>query len=269
MNFRLLTLLLILLSFTQACKTKENAEKSNLNYIQNIEQATYFSVQNSTSTLQPGDRLEIFITAKDMDVTKPYNQRYSSTEYVGASSGALPTTNANSAAPVYIVDTNNDIDFPGLGILNTKDKTVLEFREDLKNRLTRYIIDPTVNIKLLNFKVSVLGEVTKQGDYVLPNGEGTIINALAMAGDLTMYGKRDDITIVRTQNGVVTHGKINLQDANFINSAYYQLKQGDAIIVNANENKEIIARQKPNTTIILTAISLAITSIAVVVSLIK
>jgi polysaccharide export outer membrane protein len=90
-----------------------------------------------------------------------------------------------------------------------------------------------------------------------------------MAGDLTQYGKREDILVIRTENGVVSHGRINIQDANLINSPYYNLKQGDAIIVSSSNTKDVLAKQNPNTTLYLTAASIAITAVAVVISLFK
>jgi len=146
---------------------------------------------------------------------------------------------------------------------------LVEFKEELRNKLTKYIINPTVNVRLVNFKVTILGEVNKQGDYTLANGQGTIWNALGLAGDLTTYAKRDEILIIRTENGQITHGKINLQDANLINSPYYNLKQGDAIIVSANQARNIASKQNPNTGIYLTAASIAISAVAIIVSLIS
>jgi len=145
----------------------------------------------------------------------------------------------------------------------------VDLKEELREKMKKYVINPTINIRLANFKVTVLGEVNRQGDYTISNGQGTILNALGMAGDLTMYGKREDVLVIRTENGQGIHGKVNLQDADLINSPYYYLKQGDAIIVPANNTKDIQAKQNPNTGLYLTAASIAITAVAVVVSLIK
>jgi polysaccharide export outer membrane protein len=90
--------------------------------------------------------------------------------------------------------------------------------------MKEFVINPTVSVRLTNFKISILGEVNRQGDYIVTNGQATILNALAMAGDLTTYGRRDDILIIRTENGQITHGRVNVQDANLINSPYYNLK---------------------------------------------
>lgn len=255
------------------CKT--NPQKNNdLNYMQNIEQvATEASAKNSNSTIQIGDQLIILITAKDMDVVKPFNQNYSSSELV--QSNALAGTNTPNqgvtsiSGPTYIVDTDGNIDFPVLGKINTKDKSLVDFKEELRDRMTKYVINPTISVRLTNFKITVLGEVNKQGDYTIANGQATIWNALGLAGDLTMYGKRNDVLVIRTENGVITHGKVNLQDANLINSPYYNLKQGDAIIVSSNNTRDVAAKQNPNTGLYLTAASIAITAIAVVVSLFK
>lgn len=256
-----------------SCKVNQQA-KNDLNYMQNIEQtAVENSLKNSKSTIQSGDQLVIMITAKDMDVVKPFNQNYSSSEMVQTNAlagGNTPNQGITSImGPTYIVDSNANIDFPVLGIINTAGKTLVELKEELREKMQKYVINPTINIRLANFKVTVLGEVNRQGDYTISNGQGTILNALGMAGDLTMYGKREDVLVIRTENGIVSHGKVNLQDANLINSPYYNLKQGDAIIVSTNNTKDIQAKQNPNTGLYLTAASIAITAAAVVVSLIR
>ncbi|UHO39166.1 polysaccharide biosynthesis/export family protein [Chryseobacterium capnotolerans] len=256
-----------------SCKTNQNAQ-NDLNYMQNIEQiAVESSAKNSDNIIQAGDQLVILITAKDMNVVKPFNQNYYSSEMIQGNSFAGSNTpgqgNASISGPTYIVDRNGNIDFPIIGLLNTKDKSLVEFKDELKNKISQYVINPTINVRLANFKVTVLGEVNRQGDYTIANGQATILNALGLAGDLTMYGKRTDILVIRTENGTVTHGRVNLQDANLINSPYFHLKQGDAIIVSSNKTRDLLAKQNPNTGIYLTAVSIGITAIAVVVSLFK
>jgi polysaccharide export outer membrane protein len=256
-----------------SCKTNPQA-KNDLNYMQNIEKvAIESSAKNSSSTIQVGDQLIILITAKDMDVVKPFNQNYSSSEMIqtnATAGGNTPSQGSTTiSGPTYIVDTEGDIDFPILGKINTTNKSLVEFKNELHNKMTKYVINPTISVRLANFKITVLGEVNRQGDYTIANGQATILNALGLAGDLTMYGKRDDILVIRTENGNITHGKINLQDANLINSPYYNLKQGDAVIVSSSNTRDLSAKQNPNTGLYLTAASIAITAVAVVVSLFK
>lgn len=268
MKGKILTILLA--SLLISCKVNSNAQ-NDLNYMQNIEQvAINASAQNSSNTIQTGDQLVILITAKDMDVVKPFNQNYSSSESIQSNTTAAGNTPGQGvtviSGPTYIVDSEGDIDFPTLGKLNTRNKTLTEFKEELRNKMTKYVISPTINVRLANFKVTVLGEVNRQGDYTISNGQATILNALGLAGDLTMYGERNNILVIRTENGVVSHGKVNLMDANLINSPYFNLKQGDAIIVAAIKTKEQTAKLNPKTGIYLTAISIAVTAIAVAVS---
>lgn len=266
--------LAILLAFVLvSCRTNPNAN-NELNYMQNIENvAIESSAKNSNSTIQIGDQLVILVTAKDMDVVRPFNQNYSSSEVVqnnAASGGNTPSQGATTiSGPTYIVDTDGNIDFPIIGKLNTTNKTLVEFKEELRNKMTRFVLNPTVSVRLSNFKITVLGEVNKQGDYTITNGHATILNALGLAGDLTMYGKRDEVLVIRTENGQVIHGKVNLKDANLINSPFYNLKQGDAIIVSSTNAKYIASKQNPNTGIYLTAASVAVGAIAIIVSLIK
>lgn len=264
-------LAIVAISLLVSCKVNPNA-KNDLNYMQNIEQvAIDASTKNSSNTIQMGDQLVILITAKDLDVVKPFNQNYSSSELIQTNATAAGNTpnqgTTTLIGPTYLVDANGDIDFPTLGKLSTKGKTLTEFKDELKEKMTKYVINPTVSVRLANFKVTVLGEVNRQGDYTIANGQATIWNALGLAGDLTSYGKREDVLIIRTENGLVSHGRVNLQDANLINSPYFNLKQGDAIIVSSNKAKDLTAKQNPNTGLYLSAISIAVTAIAVVLSL--
>lgn len=249
MNKNILSLFVCVLFFLTSCKTRDKA--SELNYMQNVEQiATEASVQNTASTIQKGDQFIILITAKDMAVAKPFNQNYSSGEISQFStpSSNIPTQGQEKlTGPTYIVDSDGVIDFPVLGKLDTSGKSIVEFKDELRNRLTNYIKDPTVSMRITNYKVTVLGEVNNPGQYAIPDGQSTILNALGLAGDLTMYGKRNDILVVRNENGRISKERINLMDANFINSPYYQLKQGDVLYVSGNKTKEKEARLDPNT----------------------
>lgn len=256
-----------------SCKTNPNAP-NDLNYMQNIENvAIEASARNSDNTIQVGDQIVILITAKDMDVVKPFNQNYSSSELVQTNSFAGGNTPNQGmitiSGPTYIVDNNGDIDFPVIGKINIAGETLVSFKDDLREKLKKYIINPTVNVRLANFKITILGEVNRQGDYTVSNGQATILNALGLAGDATMYGKRDNVLVIRTENGKITYGRINLQDADLINSPYFNLKQGDAIIVSSNTTKDILSKQNPNTTIYLTAASVVVTALAVVIGLFK
>lgn len=259
-------LLVVATFLLSSCKTKEKT--SQLNYMQNADQiATEAAVNSNTTTIQEGDQFVILVTAKDMNVVRPFNQNYFSPEFSQSSipSSNIPTQGQQSiSGPTYIVDAEGVIDFPVLGKLIARGKTIVEFKDELRERLKVYIKDPSVNMRFVNYKITVLGEVNKPGQYTIPDGQSTLLNAVGLAGDLTMYGKRDDILLVRTENGKLTKERINLLDANFMASPYYHLKQGDVIYVSANKTQEKTSRLNPNTPIYISVAGIVVTILALV-----
>ena len=226
-----------------SCGTRQQA--GDINYMQNVEQAaTETALKNAASTIQKGDQLVIFVSAKNMEVARPFNQAYYMTQNPAG-------TTAPNTEKTYLVDSEGYIDFPIIGQITTTEKSVEEVKAELTRKISAYVKDPVVTVRLVNFKVTVLGEVNRPGQYTIPEGQTTLLNAIGLAGDLTIYGKRDDILLVRNENSTITKERINLMDANFINSPYFQLKQGDVIYVSANQTKEKISRQDPNTNLYL------------------
>ena len=266
MNKTLYIPLFCALFMLNSCNVRE--KENNYNYLQNIEQiAINSAVQSSVSTIQKGDQLVIVVSAKDLDVVKPFNQNFSSGQLVQEtlSGGNTRQEPMLLGGPTYLVDSSGYIDFPILGQLNTNGKSLEELKNDLRQKLTRYIKEPTVSVKNTNYKITVLGEVNRPGQYIIPDGNATVLNALGLAGDLTMYGTRNDVLMVRNIDGVTTKERIDLNNAEFINSPFYQLKQGDVIYVSANQTKEQTSRLNPNTGLYISIASIAITIIALII----
>ncbi|MNK68265.1 Polysaccharide biosynthesis/export protein [compost metagenome] len=230
-----------------SCKVKED-----IDYMKNIENvAIQTSIQNSKFTIQSGDQLVIYVSAKDMDVAKPFNQNYSSSE---VSQFSLPSINmpiqgqSSVSGPTYIVDSNGFVQFPILGNLDTRGKSIEQFREALKEKLMQYIKDPGVSVRNTNFTITVLGEVNRTGKFVMPDGQApTLLGALGLAGDLTIYGQRKNILLVRNIDGQTTTQYIDLTDAEFFNSPYYYLKQNDVIYVSPNNSRKNASSYGPQT----------------------
>ncbi len=254
-----------------SCKT-QNAD--NYNYLKDIEKvALENSIKNNRNTIQPGDQLVILVSAKDMDVVAPFNKSYSSTttitQYSSPSSNSLPQS-LPITGPTYTVDTNNNIMFPEIGLINTKDLNIEGLRDKLVSELTRYIKNPSVDIKNINFRVAVGGEVVRPGTYIIPDGNATtILNALTLAGDLTMYGVRKDILVLRNVDGQITYNKIDLTSADFVNSPYFYLKQNDYVYVPANKTKEKTSKQNPNTVLYISAAGVVVSAIGIIIALTK
>lgn len=235
--------LLYISAFFAASSCKTSQQPSQLNYMQNVDQiAAEASQRNIQSTIQRGDQLTISVTAKNMDVVRPFNQSY----YNSQSSA---TMSSPSVEKLYLVDSEGNIDFPILGKLSTNGKTVELLKSEMSTLISKYVISPNVTVRLSNFKVTLLGEVNRPGQYTIAEGQATLLNAIGLAGDLSMFGKREDILLVRNVDGDITKARINLMDDDFINSPYYNLKQGDVIYVSATPTKDKTARLDPNTNI--------------------
>lgn len=241
-----------------SCKVKED-----IDYMQNIENtAIQTSIQTSTFTIQPGDQLMILVSAKDNSVVKPFNQNYSSSEVsqFSLSSSNLPMQAQSSVSgPTYTVDSKGNIQYPIMGEINTTGKTIEQFRDDLKESLRKYVKDPGVSVRNTNFKVTVLGEVTKPGSFLIPDGQSmTLLSTIGLAGDLTIYGQRKNVLVIRNVDGNTIKGYVDLTDAEFINSPFYYVKQNDVIYVSPNKTKKNSSAFGPQTGVLISIASVVV-----------
>lgn len=245
MNKTLFFLYIISAFLFASCKTRNQTD--NLGYLKNVEETVIASTINKPPlTIQNGDEIYITVSAKNMDVVKPFNQNYFSGE---KSASTIVPENNKVTEKSYLVNNEGKIDFPILGLITTTNLTLEDLKTELTNKISTYVKNPIVTLRLANFKITILGEISKPGLYTITGNDTTLLNAIGLAGDLTMYGKRNDILIVRNVNGVTTKQRIDLADANLINSDYYMLKQGDVIYISPSQSKEKTARQDPNTSI--------------------
>ena len=237
---------------TFSCKAREDIQ-----YVKNIEDvAIKESIKANTSTIQPGDQLAITVLAKDNEVAKPFNQNYYSTDMSQFSS--VPSRNA-SIEPIYNVDSKGNIDFPILGTINTTNQNLDQFKEDLKERLAKYIKNPGVNIRTTNFRVTVLGEVNRTGTFTIDGGQPTtILNVIGMAGDLTIYGQRKNVLVIRNVDGATTKQYIDLTNAELFNSPYYYVKQNDVIYVSPNNARKSASSFGPQIGIVISVASILV-----------
>jgi len=212
--------------------------------------------------IQQEDLLTILVSAEDLKATLPFNQQ---NQYQIQSA----TTNDLAFKPTYLVDHNGEIDFPVIGKLKFEGLSRLEATELLKSKLSQYIVNPGVNITFANFKVTVLGEVNKPNTYTLPQERVTVLEALGMAGDMTIKGVRDNVLLIREKNGVKEMHRLNLLTDSVINSPYYYLAQNDVIYVEPNNSQVRNSRFGQDTNVWISISSLLITITALIVTNIK
>lgn len=131
----------------------------------------------------------------------------------------------------YLVDINGDINMPLVGKVPVKGLTTQQARDSITVHLSRFLKNPIVNVRLSNFRFSVLGEVNKAGTYSVRYEQVTILEALGQAGDLAKYGNRENILVIRQTDGVRRYGRINLHQRDVFKSPYFYIEQGDIIYV--------------------------------------
>ena len=234
------------------------ASDKNIYYLQgNLEKSEIPTTYDPV--LQPADELMIVISAENPEVAAPYNLN-----------SVLFQTNSNVVSGqerilTYLIAKDGTIDMPILGNIKLEGLTRKQAIERIKNHLVNHIREPIVNLRLINFKVSILGEVNKPGTMIVQNDRATILEALSFAGDLTIYGKRSDIKVIREVDGVKTINTIDLSSSNLINSPYYFLVQNDVIYVEPNKTRVNSSVVGPNVSVILTSLSLLIAILALTV----
>ncbi len=221
------------------------------------------SLQSDTkfeTTLQPDDQLLIIVSSENPEAASPYNLK--TVSYQGTSENIIPQER-NQA---YIVDQQGNIEFPMLGTIKVGGLTRIETTNKIKDLLKNgHISDPIVNVRLLNFKFSVLGEVAKPGVFPISSERVTLVEAIAMAGDLTIYGNRNNILLIREKNGVKSYERIDITKTDFINSPNYYLSQNDVIYVEPNKTKVNSSAIGPNLTVGISALSLVVTILALTI----
>lgn len=202
--------------------------------------------------IQQGDILSINVSAIDAEAAMPFNLF----EAGNTTSVPKPIT--------YLVNSDGEINFPVLGKIKVEGFTTKEITNNLTSSLVAYIQKPIVNIRLTNFKVTVLGEVKAPGTYPVPNERISILEAIGLAGDLTIQGKRKTVMLVREQNGKRTFVDIDLTSREILNSPYFYLAQNDVIYVEPNKTKINSSAVGTNTSVIISSVSILITLLALI-----
>lgn len=249
-----------------------------LNSCGSTKQVAYFqnadSIELSASKglydakIMPKDILIITVITTDPKTSMPFNL---SVQQTLNASGVLYA--GSSTLQTYLVDNNGVIVFPVIGKVHVEGLTVRECEDAIREKIMPYLAEtenPVVTVKMSSFKVSVLGEVNHPGTFNVSTGKISVMEALAQAGDMTIYGKRDNVMLIREDAyGQKSTHRLNLNDANIINSPYYYLQQNDMIYVEPNKVKARNSSIGTSTTLWLSGISILTSVAALVVNIVK
>lgn len=191
--------------------------------------------------IQPGDILDIKVGSLNPVASSFFNpfstipvtpDNNSSTQSPATENVAPALT--QTISPGYLVDAEGKIEYPLLGVIKVAGLTTSAARDTLENRLKFYVKDPTVNVRFLNYRISVMGEVQRPSVYIIPNETITLPEALSLAGDMTIFGKRDNVLVIRDVNGKKEFGRVNLNTRDVFSSPYYYLHSNDVVYVQPN-----------------------------------
>lgn len=232
--------------------------RKNIVLFQNIEELSKSQSElNNDPIIQVGDLLNISVSAIDMEAVKPFNLPVVAVNNISGTVNGVPKQQG------YLVLTDNSIIFPIIGKVNVGGKSIEEVRHVLTEKLKLYVKSPIVNINIINFKITILGEVKTPGTYPIENQRVSLLQAIGMAGGLNIQGKRNNILVIREENGQTIHHSIDLRKNDFFNSDYYFLKQNDVVYIEPNKTKINSSKYGPAVSVSVSIASVIITLISV------
>jgi len=257
-NIFTISIIFFTLFFT-ACTSQKN-----IAYFYKIDSKAADSINKSfykahESVICAGDMLSITVSGIDPLAVAPFN--------LPLVSYAAPGSDEIYAAPIlqsYLVDINGNINFPVLGTIKLAGLKKSEAIAFINNELMPFLKNAIVTIQFINYKITVLGEVARPGQYTINNERVTILDALGLAGDMTPYGIRKNVLITRENEGKLEFVRLNLNNGDIFKSPYYYLQQNDVLYVEPNSVKSIASQ---NLSLYLQATSTIATTVAVIYSI--
>ena len=243
-----------------ACSTS----RSSLTYFEDIDsRIPEFQIDTANLIIAPHDELMISVTSFVPEATAQYN--LPPTNLSTSENTQISTTYAMST---YIVNTHGYIDIPSVGPLKVEGLTTNQLTDTLVAIISKEVVAPNVRVQLVNFSVNVIGEVKNPGRFKVNNQRISILDAIAMAGDLTEYGQRDGILLIRESDGKRAVHKLNLNSAEILNSPYFYLQQNDVVYIEPNKIRKDNSKYNQNNAFKLSVTSTIVSVVSVIASLV-
>ncbi len=212
---------------------------------------------------KPDDILTINVSSAEPKAAQPFNLA------VISESDDLTSITGSTRMLTYLIDYAGNIEFPTLGTIRMAGLTRTEATAMLKEKISEYVKDPIVNIRLVNFTVTVIGEVSRPGTFTIQDERITLPEALGLANDLTIYANRKNVMLIREIDGEKKFAKVDLTSVNALNSPTYYLQQNDVIVVEPNNARVRSSNYNPNNAILISAIGTLTTIVTVLLALRK
>lgn len=234
-----------------SCRTTKN-----IVYFDQVKDTTFYSSgSNHSALLQPNDILSIAISSANAEASIPYNLNNNT------GGRATTVTGSSTEAGGFLINSEGNILMPILGSVKAGGLTKTQLQENVTNLILskKTLLNPIVEIRFLNYEVTVIGEVARPTVITVPSENISLLKALGLAGDLTIYGKRENILLIRDEAGKKKTRHIDLSSPEFFNSPYYYLQPNDVVYVAPNKTKINQANTNPQLLpIILSGLSIAV-----------
>ena len=249
--------LLILAGLLFSC-----ASKDDVVYFNGMSSAdNSIGLDSYSPTYHIDDELVIVVNALDAEAARPFNK-----SSVSVSIDILDAR-GRERIQTYRIFPNGNINFPVLGEIKMAGLSRAQATKMLQDKLSDYIKNPIVDIETVNYRITVLGEVTRPGTYTATNERITLVEAISMAGDLTIYGERENVLVIQDYDGKKTYTRVNLKSNELFSSPVYYLSQNDVVYVEPNKTRAKNSAIGAQTGVILSALGLlvSITSLVAVI----
>ena len=258
--------LLLVLFFLSACQSYKKVP-----YFQDVEVVNETNQQEKLydAKIMPKDLLTIVVSCTNPELAIPFNLTVASNAGIAVSTSSYVTT--QPVLQPYLVDNEGNINFPVLGELKLGGLTKREAEQLIIDKLKPYMKEtPIVTVRMVNYKISVIGEVTRPGTFTISNEKVNLLEALAMAGDMTVYGLRDNVKLIREDaNGKQQIVTLDLNNAETILSPYYWLQQNDIVYVTPNKAKARNSDVGNSTSLWFSATSILVSIVSLLVNILK
>ncbi|WP_289039717.1 polysaccharide biosynthesis/export family protein [uncultured Zobellia sp.] len=232
------------------------ASRKEVVYFQNTGDFETLVDKNSfTPKFKVDDLVSIYVSTLDSEASAPFNL------FRGGSEGGIRPEQVD-----YLIDKDGEIDFPVIGKVKIAGLSGEEVRVLLRDRLSDYLKDPIINIRLRNFSVSVLGEVNRPGTYPVDGERITILEALGLANDMTIKGRRENVMVIRDFDGTKVYTRIDLTKKEALSSPVYYLTQNDVVYVEPNNSAIKSSTLDSRMSIAVSIASLLITSTVLLIT---
>ncbi|MAU72722.1 MAG: sugar transporter [Pseudozobellia sp.] len=246
-------ILMFIASLVASC-----ASRKEVVYFQNTGDFETLVDKNSfTPKFKVDDQVSIYVSTLDSEASAPFNLFRGASEEGGF---------GRPEQVDYLIDKDGEIDFPVIGKIKIAGLSAEEVRVLLRDRLSEYLKDPIINIRLRNFSVTVLGEVNRPGTYPVNGERITVLEALGLAGDLTIKGRRENVMVIRDFDGTKVYTRVNLTNKDALSSPVYYLTQNDVVYVEPNNSAIKTSSLDNRASIYVSVASLLITSTVLLIT---